>query len=690
MLTFLYALNVFFLLLGVLGRRARSDESRFAVVFLQILFFLPLLSFEYQYLTLNMTPESSILVLFSEVIFTLITLSLSTHLKSITTETIRESTFKTVLASINALLFAAIAFYLIDRSSISDISNQVLSFKIYSPVYFSAVCLITSVIYTAWRIEQFWRFLNTAQRREYNFFIIGMFLTCGIMAWSTSYRITYLTINADHLQLLSFSVFLGWALIIYAVFKYKLLNRKVFVSRKVIYSFIIPFVLATYLVGFGILSIIMRSFDLEFSFALKWLILVIGFVLTGLFSVSGKIRSRIHFFISTNFYVNKYEYRDEWLALSQNLHGAINETDVVGALQQVLSDSLYTTEIFIWIGDSTKGYKLVSSPENILQVNHHGIDSTDPLVDYIETNSHFNLNKREPDLSWKKIAKKKRVFIDSLNLLLITPISIGNHLTGFIGLGPEYTGGQYSYDDFDLLSVLGSQTASALLAIRMSEGLANSREQRAWDRLSAFVLHDIKNAATMLSMLQSNAPAHIHKPEFQQDMLELVDDAIKRMDRVEQRLATLKDEITPSFQIVQLNTFLKNCCNNLSNKLGSMEINIECEETIKVNTDPDLLFSVMENLLLNSYEEKNNAVVQINTKNNENNEWAVIEFLDNGPGIVEGLLPDRLFEPFQTTKESGSGIGLWQVKNVISSIGGNISAENTTDTGATFIIELPK
>ncbi len=615
---------------------------------------------------------------------------MATRLKAVTIESADRSAIKPLFEIINIFLITGLSYYIIDYRSLSKISEQVLIFNIYNPVYFLAICLLITVIYTAWRIDQFRRFLNTAQRLEYNFFIIGVFLACGVMAWSSSYRLTWLTIKTDHLKLISFVLILGWALMLYAVFKHKLLNRKVFVSRRVVYSLIVPFFLAIYLVGFGSLTLIVRAFNIELSFAFKWLILVIGFVLTGLFSLSGQIRSRVHFFISTNFYVNKYEYRDEWLALSQNLQGAVNETDVVSALQRVLTDSLYTTEIFIWIGDSTKGYKLESSPENTLQSNKHEIISKDPLVEYIETHSLLNLYEREPDLSWKKITRKKRVFLDSLNLLLISPISIGSHLTGFIGLGPEYTGGHYGYDDFDLLSVLGSQTASALLSIRMSKELADSREQQAWNRLSAFVLHDIKNATTMLSMLQSNAPAHIHKPEFQQDMLELVDDAIKRMDRVEQRLATLKDEIIPSFQIVQLYTFLNNCCENISSKLGSIEINIQCDPSIKINTDPTLLFSVMENLLLNIYEEKKDAVIQIAANRNDNNEWAIVKILDNGSGIAEELLPDRLFEPFQTTKDNGSGIGLWQVKNLISSLGGNISAENRRVTGAKFTIELPK
>ena len=105
--------------------------------------------------------------------------------------------------------------------------------------------------------------------------------------------------------------------------------------------------------------------------------------------------------------------------------------------------------------------------------------------------------------------------------------------------------------------------------------MAYAREQQAWNRLSAFVLHDIKNAATMLSLLKENAPEHIHEPEFQQDLLETVDDALRRMGRVEQHLKTLKDEITPERQDLELGPFLQDCGRRMETKMPSMEITIE-------------------------------------------------------------------------------------------------------------------
>ena len=78
----------------------------------------------------------------------------------------------------------------------------------------------------------------------------------------------------------------------------------------------------------------------------------------------------------------------------------------------------------------------------------------------------------------------------------MVPLMAGEKTIGLIGIGSEFTGGRYGHDDYDLLTALSTQAASALLAVRMAERLAHARERKAWDKLSAFVLHDVKNAAT--------------------------------------------------------------------------------------------------------------------------------------------------------------------------------------------------
>ncbi|MBI5894681.1 MAG: PEP-CTERM sorting domain-containing protein [Desulfobacterales bacterium] len=249
---------------------------------------------------------------------------------------------------------------------------------------------------------------------------------------------------------------------------------------------------------------------------------------------------------------------------------------------------------------------------------------------------------------------QKRAFIEATGLVLVYPLIIGTQCMGLIGLGPEYTGGTYGRDDFDLLAALGSQTAWALLAVRNAEHLAHVREQSAWDTLSAFVLHDIKNAATMLGLVRQNAPEHIQDPEFQQDMLISIDDALKRMDKVQTRLKTLKGEIAPVLGPLALGPFLDATIQKLSKKLPRLSVALVCPNPVTIQTDPDFLTQILENLLLNALEAGSGGIKVKMCVSPQAMHDIEISITDNGPGIPSELLPDRLFEPFATTKERPS------------------------------------
>ena len=691
MIKLLYGLNVVLLLSSFLVFNLSTEQKRYSLGIVQILMFLPLLSGVYIYTSNNLTIETVRLILFSELAFTLLWLSMTMHMKKASNLSQKLSVQKGILEVGFIGIVAVTGYYLLVHFQVILSDDYNYGFSLFDSVFFSALFTLIAMLYGAWQLEAFYRQLNTAQRWEYKFHVIGCYLVSGIIIWNISYRLTYLRIDPKHFLLLSLVIISGWIMMIYAVFHHRLLNRQIFVSRKVVYSFIIPSFLAIYLLGFGAVTFIMRAFGYNMAYVLNWLLVTAGCVLAGIFALSPQWRRRAHFFISTHFYNNKYEYRDEWLSLSQHLQGVTTEIEVVSAMRKVLSESLYTSRIFIWLGDEKRGFRLVETPVNGNRKKEaEYISQQNRLLSYLKKHTYFYTDDTRPDSHWHEIINSEDNFLTPLDLKLLVPLAIGHQVVGLIAIGSEFTGGRYGEDDFDLLSALGGQTASALLAIRTGEELSHVREQQAWHRLSAFVLHDIKNAATMLSLLQNNAPENIHKPEFQQDMLELVNDALKRMNRVENQLRTLNNKIEPKQETFNLNTFLEKSCKVLESKLRGLQVNITSAPDIEVCSDSTLLASILENLSLNSLEAGGGETkITLNTYLDHVLKTVVIEFSDNGPGIHEELLPDGLFEPFRTSKDGGSGIGLWQARQMMLNLDGNIEARNNTHGGALFVLGLP-
>ncbi len=690
---FFYALNLLLLLSCLITFRLKKKEHRFSLSLLQILGVLPLLSGEYIYFFYHLKPELIPLLLFSEAIFTLLWIILAYQLDKMSGATVFKNRFFILSQIFAGTVLIVLTVYFTIYGTTTRLINGSLVFTRHDPIFFYSIFLLASILVAVWSLELFWKSLTTSQRWEYKVLILGACMACGTFGWVSSHRITHHKIVAGHFLLLALFLIFAWIFMGYAIVRHRLLNRKMFISRKIVYTAVAPSVFAAYLIILGILSLVMKTFGFSLPFVLLWFFFFLGIVALGLFITSAKLRRRMHFFISTHFYINKYEYRDEWLALSSQLQGASTETDVINALQQILTKSLYATHLIIWLEDAESGYKpFAVSKKAGVKWGIKKLALNNPLIQYLKTNLCFYIKEKEPDGAWKNVMEQLSDFMTDHNLVLISPLFIGDRIVGLIGLGPEFTGGNYGPDDFDLLTAVGTQAASALLAVQMAEKLAHIREIEVWDKLSAFVLHDLKNAATILSLVRENAPAHIHKPEFQQDMLEAVDDSLGRMAKVQERLSMIKGEITPVWQNLDLGILLKDHCRHMVKKSEIMEINLNCPTGILVHTDPELLRPVLENLLLNALEVGaggKKTVAKINLLQDDFHGEAVIEITDNGPGIEKSLLPNALFEPFKTTKPKGGGVGLWQGRQLIKSLKGTISAKNIIQGGAQFIIRLP-
>ncbi|MDY6903923.1 MAG: XrtA/PEP-CTERM system histidine kinase PrsK [Thermodesulfobacteriota bacterium] len=680
----------------LLDIRFKEMERRFSFDLVRIFLVVPLLVVINLYFSAFMTSETVGPFYLSETVFALIWLVTAYNIRLLVRSETRETLLYKGLPYVVMMLgLLAAGFWLFFTRPVFTIENGALVFPHYGALYFFSLLVLVVVLMNGWCLEGFWRTLAQKDRKQYKYLVIGFFLISGILAWSTSVRLTYLRQTSDHLILVAILLTIAWLMIGYAIAGSRLLNRKIFVSRKIVYSSVAPLLFALYLIAVGIVSLLMKTFGWPLHFILQWLLIISGLLLLVAFALSVRIRARVKYFISTHFYVNKYEYRDEWLAFSELLPRRLSEKGVVAALHKILQDSLYTDTIHIWTGEATTGFSLIYNEEDVSysapqDAIFHTIPPEDPLIEYLQNEQYLVCEAHDAAPAQQLIIEEKKMFLKAFGLALVVPMTIGDHLAGIIGLGPEYTGGSYGKDDFDLLAALGSQAASALLAVRTAEELASAREQSAWNILSAFVLHDIKNAATMLSLVQENAPRHIHKPEFQQDMVTSIEDALKRMQKVQTRLKTLKGEIEPVMKTVSALEVVKRCARHTEKKISNLTLDIECKQDMTFQTDPDFFGIIIENLLLNAMEATKGGHTHVIIKIEETpDHYFRLDCIDNGPGIPSEMLPTRLFDPFITTRAKGSGIGLWQVKRLMESLGGEISAQNTEKGGAQFILRFP-
>ncbi len=688
MLTILFGLtNLILLATSCFSRRLPQTHRKFSLAILQTLFFLPLLVAEYLVAALNLISdlEGFTILLASQNLFLVIWSTAGRRLLDAMSPDRPSSAFLGLIHTVLVALILLITAYQISLPSFV-IAQEGIHFAMFGSIYFASIICLMVMLFMAWQMEAFWRQLPKSRRREYGLFVVGSTLVCIVQGGVASYRLTYLELTNNILFLQASFLLFSWILLAFAVLRNRLLNRDLFISRKIVYSFVAPSIFAAYFLLLGIISLVMRFFGYPLEWVLFWLFLGIGAVVVAILAFSEGIRQRLKFFISTHFYVYKYEFRDEWIAFSALLQTVQEESQVLGALRQVLVDSLYTKEIWIWSGNETDGFQLVVWPDLSEKPTIH-LAAHDPLIRYIRQQPRLDLGEKTTNKTQKELWERL-TDLPSPKPVLFVPLTSGGQLVGCIGLGQEYTGGRYGQDDFDLLAALSSQAASALLAVRLMEETARLREQRALQNLSVFLIHDVKNAASILSLIHTNAKAHMDNPEFRKDMLIAVNDALQRMNKVHARLSLLRDQVVPVFRDVHFCIFLNELLPRFNRQLVGLEITLDCPKGIMVRTDPQLLETVMENIILNAYEACNGkGRVQLTVTPSDDK--LIISILNDGPAIPENLLPDGLFQPFVSMKPGGSGIGLWQVRLILKHLEAAITADNPAHGGARFVIHLP-
>jgi putative PEP-CTERM system histidine kinase len=218
------------------------------------------------------------------------------------------------------------------------------------------------------------------------------------------------------------------------------------------------------------------------------------------------------------------------------------------------------------------------------------------------------------------------------------------------------------------------------------EQLAETRQFEAYNKLSAFVMHDLKNLLSQQALLVDNAKKHQHRPEFVADVIRTVDYGVQRMRRLLRQLE--RDSSGAQEQRVELNALVQETVAVCAKGAG-VTPSFTGHRPIFVHAQPDRLASVIGHVIANA-QQATGAGDRIEVSVGERDARALIEVRDSGAGMSEEFIRRRLFKPFDTTKgNSGMGIGVYQAREVVRSLGGDMAVKSSVGAGTTVSIFLP-
>lgn len=461
----------------------------------------------------------------------------------------------------------------------------------------------------------------------------------------------------------------------------------IFVSRNIVFHTTALLATGGYLLVMAVVGYYLRDFG--GTWGRQGQIVFVTAALLGLVILmfSGRMRARIKVFFNQNFFSYKYDYRKEWLDLNRALVNAESTESLRDGSIKALSDIVESAGGALWVKRDDGCYCLAHERNtHVLQMDR--VMQNDSLVAFLQERQwvvEIPEYHSAPELYGNLDLRDWHAAIEGM--WLVVPLVQQSELFGFIVLVNPRVMRNINWEDHDLLKTVGQQLANYLALMETSESLAHARQFEAYNRLSAFVVHDLKNLVAQLSLVVTNAERHRDNPEFIDDAIDTMANSVDKMNRL---LAQLRkgDIDTVVEKKVSLQEALYSVVEQQKNQRPIPEI-VSADIDVRLLVSRDKLVAVLGHLVQNAQDAtENNGWLKINLSKTDNQ--AIIELEDNGRGMDAQFVRDRLFKPFDTTKgNAGMGIGVFEARQFIEQQGGRIEVQSQPDQGTKFILKLP-
>ena len=400
---------------------------------------------------------------------------------------------------------------------------------------------------------------------------------------------------------------------------------------------------------------------------------------------SSNIRAKVRIFLSKHFFSYKYDYREEWAKFTRTL--AESERDVPERIIRAISALVNSSGGILWAKkDNGEHYELLTS-WNMVEPESINLASLKSLDTFLE-NSQWVIDIDEYML--------ERNVYDGLDIpdwlssipdaWLIIPLLFKNHVLGFVLIKRSDVQKSINWEDWDLLKMAGQQAASHLAQYQTDQSLMQARQFEAFSRLSAYVIHDLKNILAQQSLIVTNAKKHKDNPVFFDDVIHTIENSVTRMTRLMEQMRSGQRGASPSD--IELSRLLSTVISQRSAQQPVPILESTDSEPV-VHADKQQLSTVFGHIIQNAQEatdDSGSVTVKLATHSNQ----AVIEIEDTGSGMNADFIRNNLFQPFKSTKGlTGMGIGLFESREFIRSLGGEITVTSTPGVGTLFSIALP-
>ena len=403
---------------------------------------------------------------------------------------------------------------------------------------------------------------------------------------------------------------------------------------------------------------------------------------------SGRMRAWTRVMLAKHLFEHRYDYRDEWLRFTRTIGVAgEDEAPLAERIVKALAD----------IADAPGGLLLVHEGEGRFSVGARWrwpqdsipAEAAPALVSLLEAQAFvvdLEAARRgairageieAPTPAWLKAMEEGWAGI---------PLLHNDRLVGIVVLQHPLVRRPLDWEDFDLFRAAGMQAASYLAEARGQEALANAQRFDEFNRRFAFIMHDVKNLVSQLSLVIRNAERHADKPEFRQDMIATLESSVKKMNDLLARLSRGGSNVEAEpVRAVSLASAVAAVA-EIKRRVHPVEV--AGEPSLAARADPARLGQALMHLVQNAIDASPPGS-PVTLRCERRGAEAAIHIEDSGAGMSPQFIRTRLFQPFASTKENGFGVGAYEAKSLVVAMGGRIAVESREGAGTRFTIFLP-
>ncbi len=460
---------------------------------------------------------------------------------------------------------------------------------------------------------------------------------------------------------------------------------KLHVSRAAIFHSAALLLIGGYLLVVAAVGYYVRFTGGQWGRALSVALVFVALVLLTLLLASGAMRARLRVYISKNFFSYRYDYREEWLRFTRLLAGSVEPELTAETAVRALCNLVESPCGMLWLQRAADGDFTQAAHWNLpAQVGAEPRDGS--LASFLHRRAWIiDVDQWRARRDAYPGLELPGWLTGEARCWLIVPLLVHESLIGFAVLGKPRTVVELNWEVRDLLGTAASQASGYLAQAQATEALLEARKFDAFNRMSAFVVHDLKNIVTQLSLMMKNAKRLRDNPEFQQDMLDTVENSLEKMRQLmlQLRQGDKPHGVTSGVDLEQIARRLAEAAAG-----KGRELELELQPGVSTRGHAERVERVLGHVVQNAFD-ATPAAGRVRLMLDAEGSQARVRVEDSGCGMSEDFIQNRLFKPFQTTKAAGMGIGAHESYQYIQELGGKISVQSELNRGTTVTLLLP-